>query len=94
MQQKLAIQSFTGWKMQMMMDIHTINLKRKLVLLEQKQTQRKNLMKDLLLNQLLKRQSRVMAQQSLVFTIREMCTKLDSIHMVNEVAFFGLVKNR
>ena len=51
-------------------------------------------MKDLRHNQLLKRQLRVMDQQSLVFTIREMCTKLDSIHMVNEVAFFGLVKNR
>ena len=36
-------------------------------------------MKDLLLNQLLKRQSRVMAQQSLVFTIREKFMKLNSI---------------
>ena len=32
-------------------------------------------MKDLQHNQLLKRQSRVMAQQSLVFTIREMYMK-------------------
>ena len=63
----------------MMMDIHSMNLKTKLVLLEQKQTQRQNLMKDLQHNQLLKRQSRVMAQQSLVFTIREICMMLSSI---------------
>ena len=63
----------------MMMDIHSMNLKTKLVLLEQKQTQRQNLMKDLQHSQSLKRQSRVMALQSLVFAIREMCMKLSSI---------------
>ena len=63
----------------MMMDIHSMNLKTKLVLLEQKQTQLQNLMKDLLHSQSLKRQSRVMALQSLVFTIREMFMKLNSI---------------
>ena len=63
----------------MMMDIHSMNLKTKLVLLEQKQTQRQNLMMDLLHSQSLKRQSRVMALQSLVFTIREICMMLSSI---------------
>ena len=62
----------------MMMNTHSKNLKTKLVLLEQKQTQRQNLMKDLQHNQLLKRQSRVMAQQSLVFTIREIFIKWNS----------------
>ena len=79
MQQKLTIQLFTGGKMQMIMDIHSMYLKTKLVLLEQKQTQRQNLMMDLLHSQSLKRQSRVMAQQSLVFTIRELCMMLSSI---------------
>ena len=62
----------------MMMDIHSMNLKLRRVLLEQKQTQRQNLMKDLQHSQLLKRQSRVMDLRSLVFTIREMCMKLGS----------------
>ena len=62
----------------MTMDIHSMNLKLRRVLLEQKQTQRQNLMKDLQHSQLLKRQSRVMDLQSLVFTIREMCMKLGS----------------
>ena len=62
----------------MMMDIHSMNLKTKLVLLEQKQTQRQNLMKDLQHSKSLKRQSRVMALQSLVFTTREMYMKLGS----------------
>ena len=75
----------------MMMDVHSMNLKTKLVLLEQKQTQRQNLMKDLQHNQLLKRQSRVMAQQSLVFTIREMCMMLSSIRMV--LIVFGIIQN-
>ena len=66
----------------MMMDIHSMNLKTKLVLLVQKQTQLQNLMKDLLHSQSLKRQSRVMALQSLVFTIREMYMKLGSILIV------------
>ena len=59
----------------MMMDIHSMNLKTKLVLLEQKQTQRQDLMTDLLHSKLLKRQSREMALQSLVFTTREIFIK-------------------
>ena len=62
----------------MIMDIHSMYLKTKLVLLEQKQTQRQNLMMDLLHSQSLKRQSRVMALQSLVFITREIFIKWNS----------------